>query len=411
MSKEIVISIFIAAIIIVLAFFVVINVNSEDKELSIWEFKSVDTMKYSRDLSREKLNDTSFDVIINEQVEAIAKTGATHVSIATPYDEEFYPILERWVKAARKNNLNVWFRGNWSGWEGWFDYKKITREEHIEKTQNFITTHPDLFADGDVFTACPECENGGPGDPRLKGDVEEHRQFMIDEYGVTKSAFKQINKNVRSNFNSMNGDVAKLVMNKETTKAMDGIVTIDHYVATPEKLTSDIKALSVSSGGKIVLGEFGAPIPDIHGQMTEDQQAEWIDKALYRVAVNTPQVIGVNYWTNTGSSTELWKKDGTAKKAVETLTSYYNAPVIQVNVKNEANMDIKNAKLILEGDEYISDENGIFYIPYLKHFNLMKISANGYFPQNQQVSDDARITVLLKKENENILFKLLKSIR
>ena len=46
-------------------------------------------MKYSRDLSREKLKDPSFDVVIDKQVKAIAETGATHVAISTPYDEEF----------------------------------------------------------------------------------------------------------------------------------------------------------------------------------------------------------------------------------------------------------------------------------------------------------------------------------
>ncbi|MDP3888564.1 MAG: hypothetical protein Q8Q24_00825, partial [bacterium] len=96
----------------------------------IMEFKSIDTMKYSRDIAREKLNDPSFDKVIDTQVKNIADTGATHVAIATPYDEEFLPILKRWVSSARKYNLKVWFRGNWSGWEGWFDYPKIDRSTH-----------------------------------------------------------------------------------------------------------------------------------------------------------------------------------------------------------------------------------------------------------------------------------------
>ena len=96
-----------------------------------WEVQSIDTMKYSRDLSREKLKDPSFDTVIDRQVKAIAETGATHVAISTPYDEEFLPILKRWASAARNYNLKIWFRGNWSGWEKWFDYKSISREEHI----------------------------------------------------------------------------------------------------------------------------------------------------------------------------------------------------------------------------------------------------------------------------------------
>ena len=63
----------------------------------------------------------------------------------------------------------------------------------------------------------------------------------------------------------MNGDVAKLVMDKQTTASMDGIVVIDHYVATPEQLALDIRRIAEGSGGNVVLGEFGVPIPNIHG--------------------------------------------------------------------------------------------------------------------------------------------------
>jgi len=313
----------ISAILIVIFVSIFFTVKSKEKTPSThWNFQSIDTMKYSRDLSREKLNDPLFDKVINDQIKDIADTGATHVAIATPYDEEFYPILERWVIAARKNNLKVWFRGNWSGWEGWFDYSKIDRQTHITKTQEFILKHSDLFEDGDVFTGCPECENGGPGDPRMTGDVKGHRKFLIDEYNVTKASFIKINKNVVSNYESMNGDVAKLVMDKPTTKALDGVVTIDHYVSSPEELILDILEISKNSGGKVVLGEFGAPIPDLNGEMTEEEQADYLNTSLSLLS-KTPQVIGVSYWTNVGSSTSLWHQDGSGKKAAEVIKSFY----------------------------------------------------------------------------------------
>lgn len=291
---------------------------------TIWGFQSIDTMKYSRDLSREKMHDESFNFVIDTQVKKIATTGATHVAIATPYDEEFFPILQRWVTAARKYNLKIWFRGNWSGWEEWFGYPKIDMHTHIMKTQEFILKHPDIFQDGDIFTACPECENGGPGDPRITGDIEGHRQFLIYEYLITKSAFIQIGKKVASNYNSMNGDVASAVMDKATTKSLDGIVAIDHYVTTPEELVAKINQIATQSGGKVVLGEFGAPIPDINGDLTEAQQAAWISQAL-SLLVKTPNIIGINYWTNQGSSTALWNDDGSEKKAVSVIKNFYSA--------------------------------------------------------------------------------------
>lgn len=287
-----------------------------------WAFQSIDTMKYSRDLSREKINDPLFIQTINNQIKQIANTGATHVGIATPYDEEFLPILQLWVAAARANNLHVWFRGNFSGWEEWFEYPSITRAEHIDKTREFILNNPDLFVDGDVFTACPECENGGPGDPRTTGDVSGHRQFLIDEYKVTVQAFTTINKKVITNYLSMNADVARAVMDKKTTKAVGGVVTIDHYVASPTTMMKDIREIAKMSGGKIVIGEFGAPIPDLHGTMTQAEQATWINTVLELLA-KEPEVIGVSYWVNIGGSTQLWDGNGNPTQAVKMITNSF----------------------------------------------------------------------------------------
>src|SRR3989344_9295997 len=141
------ISLIVVIVTLLILLFVLRSSSSTPSHSTWWEFASIHTMKYSRDLSREKLNDPSFNAIINQQVAQIAGTGVTHVAIATPYDEEFYPMLVRWVASARRNNLKVWFRGNWSGWEGWFNYPKISREEHIKKTEEFIKNHQDLFED------------------------------------------------------------------------------------------------------------------------------------------------------------------------------------------------------------------------------------------------------------------------
>jgi hypothetical protein len=287
-----------------------------------WPVQAIDTVKYSRDVARQYLNNPVFDEVINGQVAKIASAGATHVAISTPYDDEFIPYMERWVNAARANGLKVWFRGNFSGWEGWFDYPKISRVEHLDQLKEFIAGNGDLFADGDIFTACTECENGGPGDPRANGDVIGFRQFLIDEYRTGREAFRLVDKNVVSNYFPMNGDVAKLIMDKPTTQALGGVVVIDHYVKTPEILDQSINDLALSSGGKIVVGEFGAPIPDIHGRLTDSEQADWIDRAFKRLAHN-PNVIGVNYWTGVGGSTGLWREDGAAKPAAEIITAWF----------------------------------------------------------------------------------------
>lgn len=382
------------------------TIHAEENKATWWQFQSIDTMKYSRDLAREKANDHLFDQIISQQVRDIASIGATHIVIATPYDEEFIPFLKRWLSAARENNLKVWFRGNWSGWEGWFNYPKITRNEHIEKTRQFILNNREIFLDGDVFTACPECENGGPGDPRHNGDLVGHRQFLIDEYTVTKNTFKEINKSVASNYNSMNGDVAKLVMNRNTTAALDDLVVVDHYVKDPETLVKDIRAIAASSGGKIILGEFGAPIPDIHGLMNDEKQSQWLENTLH-LLIDTPELIGLNYWTNLGSSTSLFEKPSQPKKVANVLQKYYSPHQLTIVIKDTLGKSITNATTSYRNHQFNSDKNGQILLPLLVSPESIRIFASGYQDQEIQVADyQNKIELILTPYNENIFYKI-----
>lgn len=380
-------------------------------EKTFWPVQSIDTMKYSRDLASEKLQDVTFDSEIARQMRLIAKTGATHVAIATPYDEKFLPFLERWVVAARAENLNVWFRGNWSGWEGWFNYpKKMTRAEHLQKTENFILQHADLFVDGDIFNACPECENGGPGDPRHNNDVNGHRQFLRAEYAATKSAFAKINKKVASNYFSMNGDVARLIMDKDTTVALDGLVVIDHYVPTPRKLAADIHEIAEASGGKVVLGEWGVPIPDIHGQMTEKERAEWVDQALVELLKLDQDLVGMNYWLAVGGNTELWAKGAENSLVADALRNYYQPQVIYGRVLDELDQPIAGVQIIIGSATVTTDEHGSFRWRDVEHTKQIEIVNKGYASQKLSVSNSFQKIVLVK-EKPSLSFKFSRWLR
>ncbi len=376
------------------------------KETTWWGIQSIDTVKYSRDLAREKAKDSAFDQEIDKQISLIASTGVTHVAIGTPYDVEFIPFMKRWVAAARRQGLNVWFRGNFAGWERWFGYQKITREEHLDKTREFILSNGELFENGDVFSPCTECENGGPGDPRITRDFEGHQKFLIDEYKVLNEAFRRVGKNIRTNF-PMNGDVAKAIMDKETTKALGGIVVIDHYVSTPEKLASDIKEISQRSGGKIILGEFGAPILDLHGNLTSEEQASWIEDSLVKLS-EIPEFIGINYWVSFGGSTRLWENDFSQRLAVDVIEKYFKPKVLSGRVINETGKSVGLAKIIL-GEKYvIADKNGFFNIPYITEGQALEIEASGYKKEFISLDDNGDKIIVLKKESPDIFYKFQK---
>ncbi len=305
-------------------------VSESDHPNTLFAIQSIDTMKDSRDLARIMLKDSSFDSMINQEMMLIASSGATHVAIDTPYDAEFLPVLRLWVTSARAHGLSIWFRGNFSGWEKWFDYPAMSENEHIEATKQFLTNNHDIFVSGDIFTPCPECENGGPGDPRKTGNVTGFREFLMREHKEAEQIFKNNQKNV-SVYSSMNPDVAKIVMDRATTKALGGIVVIDDYSPSAERLESYIHALHEQTKAPVFLGEFGAPIPDINGSMTEEEQAAFIESLYVVLKRNNDIVYGTNYWVLRQGSTALINDDMTPRIAYDVVKKYYSMPFSSSN--------------------------------------------------------------------------------
>jgi hypothetical protein len=361
--------------------------------------RSIDTMKISRDIAKDKLQDQSFDAEITSEIEKIANMGVTHVAIDTPYDEEFLPLLKKWVDAARKVNIKVWYRGNFSGWEGWFGYPDISRAEHLSKLKEFLNTHPELFKDGDIFTACPECENGDPNAP-WQSDPSQFRKFMIDEYNAMNEIFTKQKVHIITNYNSMNGSLALHVMDKATTKAMGGVVGIDHYVSSPEQLIEDINVIAKSSGGKVVLGEIGVPIPDINGVMSEKERAEWMAAAFGKLH-SVPDVIAVNYWTSWGGSTALWSKDGTPYELTTVIRNFYTGKTKPIQINDKNGDPITNASIRTFDTTIVENNNGIYQIPYLYTGQKIKITDGRYFPMENVLTDVAGTQIITLQMDEN----------
>lgn len=376
-----------------------------------WQFRAVDTMKYSRDVAGEKLNDPSYDQEIETEVRNIAATGATHVAIATPYDDEFVPFLKRWVESARRHHLKVWFRGNWSNWEGWFGReRKMTFDEHTRKTVEFIKKHPELFENGDAFTGCPECENGAQGDPRMTGKVDEYRKFLIAQHVESEKAFREIGKTVNTSLMSMNKDVADLVMDEATAKGVGGFVTIDHYVGEAKRVARDVNQLAEKTKARVVLGEFGAPIPDLNGEMTEEQQAEWIDEALADLQ-KSQHLYGLSYWVNKGGSTAIWNDNNTPKKAVNTLTKYFQPMQLYGSLTNELGFKISDVMIEANGKHYRS-ENGEYLIP-LYGYQTVKFIKDGFFMETVEVTSppSGRNNIKMKPQHPSEFYMFWVSLR
>jgi hypothetical protein len=374
--------------------------NSNDPT-RYWDIESVDTMKYSRDMAASELNNSDFDGVIGTQVRNIKSSGANYVAIGTPYDPKYLPFLKRWVAEARKNNLHVWFRGNFSAWEGWFGVNRgMSTEDHTQRVVDFITQNPDLFEDGDIFSSCPECENGSFGDPRENNRVDDYRKFIISETEATSKAFQQINKKVATNYWSMNLDVAKLVMDRDTAQKV-GVVVIDHYVSDPKKLIADANDISEKTGVPVVLGEFGAPIPDLNGNMNQQQQADWIKSALDE-GTYSGSISGLNYWVGVGGSTSIWDDSNNPKPAVSVLYNYFNPNAESGLVLDEFGDPIEDVSIKSGPKTVKTGKDGKFSV-IKQNPNHLTFFKDEYETLDTEFPPEGDIKVTLIKTNKSLI--------
>lgn len=383
-----------------------------ESESTLWKYQCVDTMKTSRDRARNWKETTDLHNSITKQVALIKELGANCIAIDTPYDSEFLPYLRSWVTAARSAQLSIWFRGNFSGWEGWFDYPHtLTSHELLTKTSSFIQNNSDLFEDGDIFTPAPEGENGGEFNQVEIDEYPAFRSFLTSEYTVSQSAFSKIGKKVEVNWLSMNGGLAKRMLDATTINSTGQTVTLDHYIKTAPEMSEYINYFYDTFGAKVVIGEFGAPIPDINGEMTESEQALFIDKLFLELYNQREKVTGVNYWVLYDSSTALINPDGTKRKAYETVKKYFKPLTISGSVTDEFNTPL--ADVTIQESTYnqklITDKNGDFTLLIPHATTNLSFSKPEYIATNTSITTSSpSLSITLKKQSPTLWDKIRK---
>lgn len=333
----------------------------------LWHYQCIDTMKVSRDSAREFLSKPEYATnFIAKEVAEIKSLGATCIAIDTPYDEEFVPLIEKWVSASRQQGLNIWFRGNFSGWEGWFNYPKLKNgTEHSTRLSQFIMHHPNLFADGDILSPAPEAENGILGNPwRTEASKQQLRDFVWQSSDACQKAIAGINKKVHCGWFSANGDVARDIYNRDVLQKAGAVTVIDHYVSTSSRMGRDLDTYAKKQGLPIMIGEFGAPILDINGPMSESQQAQFVGELFRQFYTHKSNVIGVNYWVLRGGSTSILNDDGTERQVANVIRDYFMPGQITGKVVDGLGRVIKGA-VVSTGDgvtQVTTDDKGEYTI-------------------------------------------------
>lgn len=370
-------------------------------------------MKESRDRAYDWGKNPTAKSMIVRTLEMVKSLGANCVSVSTPYDEQFIPILTLWVGEARRMGLSVWFRGNFSGWEGWFDYPKFSDiGEHHKKTYELITKHQQLFENGDIFTPAPEPENGVIGDPRSTGENEKFLKFMTDSFDNCIAAFAQIKKQVNCGYFSTNGDVAAQILNKETVEKLGNIVVIDHYVDDSERFGSDILTLHKNLNAKVAVGEFGAPIPDIHGTMTEDDQAKFVQKLFDKLYEYREFIPAVNYWVLSGGTTAIIDEKGNMRKAAQVVRNYYKQATVVGNVQNTLGESLGNSRVAIGEKiaQLTTDNSGDFtaIVPGGSHRITVENDSYGVATELLEIpaGDTASLKITLVPKEAFLIYRL-----
>lgn len=357
----------------------------------LWDYQCLDTMKFSRDTARQFMSEREeANEFIKKEIDIIKSFGANCLAVATPYDEEFIPILEEWVNAAHDANLKVWFRGNFSGWENWFDYPKFTNEQqHHTATRNFLQKHNNLLKPGDIFTPAPEAENGIIGNPwESEARKERLRKFVTDSYKICSDTLIEVGKvEVKCGYFSANGDVAEKVYNPDTIANTGGVVVIDHYIKTSQRMSDDIQRLAENQKANVAIGEFGGPIPDINGTMTEDEQEKFVRELLRVFYEQKDKITLINYWVLRGGSTTLINDDGTEREVVEAIKDYYQPGKLNIKVVNTLGQSVDNVEVKTEDgvQNLVTDEDGELGITLPAGDSILKVIKQDYEEKSESV--------------------------
>ncbi|MBL8031746.1 MAG: carboxypeptidase regulatory-like domain-containing protein [Candidatus Doudnabacteria bacterium] len=381
----------------------------------LWHFQCIDTMKYSRDAAREFLDGpTKSAQFIAAEVAIIKSLGATCVSVGTPYDEEFIPLLKQWTTAIHAAGLQVWFRGNFAGWEGWFNYPLLKNTaEHYNKTYSFIVDHPDLFTEGDIFSPAPEAENGLLGSPWASSSA---RKALVDfawkSSDTCQRAVAVIQKKVHCGYFSANGDVARDVYTRDVLQKAGAVTVIDHYISSTVQYGRDLDVYAQKHKLPIVIGEFGAPIPDLNGDLTEQEQAQYVGELLRQFYTHKKQILGLNYWVLRGGSTQLLNNDGSERAVMEVIRDYFLPGQIVGTVVDGIGRPVKNA-VVTTGDGVQSirtNAKGNFALSTPPGALELQVGANGYSSLTERVettrSQKTAVKLVIHPTKPSLWYKL-----
>lgn len=299
---------------------------------SVWEIKSVSTMKETKD----KICGQDDDVFIARWLDRAVELGVNYVAIETPYDNpscgDALAYTKRWVSAARSRGLKIWHRHMPLAFEGIYGVTKNNSTNYLGMVKNYILANPSLFQSGDIFTPIPEPQNGGISGITYCSSLcqfqskEQFNQWLRDAIDISETSFQSVGvSGMKIGYYGFDGFVAWGSNNpdwngilEDATVAKMGNITIDHY---PELINETMKQGLEELHARypntpIIIGEWGSV-------GNSDQTAQVVSSM--GAAYEAPYVKGFNYWhMGMGGNEALINSDFSTLPHFATVQSYFS---------------------------------------------------------------------------------------
>lgn len=287
--------------------------------MTVWKYRSVDTMKESRDTCYPLSSQLSAAQIA-QGVNLCATLAVTHITVDCYLDYPSY--VATWVSAVRATGKSIWWRPKWNAWAGDNGAAAtLTPAQYISATQTFISANPTLFASGDILDICSEPDLGPywnatygaswtTGAPNTATDA--FNAFLLDCDTQVQSALASVGvSGVITTVRSLSSfwALSTTALYASTVTALNNTVTMDSY---PENSLTDpydcanartnelLNVVAARPGVDIVIGEMGY---SNNVNVDDANQLAVLTQELAYIATKVPQVVGVNYWVAQGTAT------------------------------------------------------------------------------------------------------------
>ncbi|MDR0534048.1 MAG: hypothetical protein LBH01_08840 [Verrucomicrobiales bacterium] len=304
--------------------------------LSLSNLRSVDVMKYTKDVMTHQPDDAR----IASLIAALKSLHITHIAIAIPLDaDEDYPagdkpaprsardFTQKWADAIHAQGLHVLWRGTWSGLEGLYHFPKRVGNDRfpagtaksaptdgnatwLGKTYRYIVEHPGFFANGDLWAPLPErteyiFQDATSFLPHDGGIQQNYTDFFRDLKQVSESAFAKIGKQVRCGLSANNYTEVKNGWLPQEFFDAQGVIVVDYYGSsrTPEELEADIRQMHARYGKPVFIQEWS----DFwHSQTSLPERSAYLRQIYARLQklANDGILVGFNYWGGWDNTTE-----------------------------------------------------------------------------------------------------------